>query len=124
MANPSSENSLPDRSTAYPFSQAGHFTTTQSHQSDRVTQDELRQLHDLAAQVRLLRARLDEGRAMVIKKLQKNVPVEYGVRRVKLIMSESRYLSAKSLLPLLGKEEVKRLRTRVQPRINISLRID
>jgi hypothetical protein len=123
MANPSSENSLPDRSTSYPFSQAGHFATPQSTRCDRVTQDELQQLYDLGAQIRLLRAHWNEGRAKVITKLQRNVPVEYGERQVKLIMSESRYLSAKSLLPLLGKEEVERLRTRVQPKINLLLRI-
>ena len=39
-------------------------------------------------------------------------------------MHESRYLTANTLLPLLGKEEIERLKSAVQPMISISLKID
>jgi len=123
MTSSSFENLVPNRSTTYPFSQADHLAK-QSYPSDSVTQAELQELCELADQVRLRRARLDECRARVIKKLQKNVPVEHGARRVKLVMREARYLTAKTLLPLLGKEEIERLKRDVQPMISISLKID
>jgi hypothetical protein len=115
---------MPNRSTAYPFADAGQIATPRLHPGDRITQAELQELRERADEMRLSRARLDECRARVIKKLQQNVPVEHGARRVKLVMREARYLTAKTLLPLLGKQEIERLKRHVQPTLSISLKID
>jgi len=72
----------------------------------------------------LLQARLGEDREKIIDKLERNVPVENGARRVKLSVQKSRRLTADKLLPLLGKQEVERLKSLVQPTISMALRID
>ena len=64
MASPSFENSMPNRSTAYPFSQAGQLAKPLLHPSDtHYPGGASESCRELADQVRLLQARLGEDRA-------------------------------------------------------------
>jgi hypothetical protein len=72
----------------------------------------------------LLQAHLRKDREKIIDQLERNVPVENGVRRVKLSVQKSRRLTADKLLPLIGKQEVERLKSLVQPTISLSLKIE
>jgi len=123
MASPSFQNSVPNRTTAYPFSQADHLAKPQSYPSDSVTQAELLEFLDLSQQAKELADRRDECRARLIAQLTRNLPVERGARRAKLILREARYLSAKSLLPLLGKQHVERLKNQGQPTLSFLLKV-
>jgi hypothetical protein len=72
----------------------------------------------------LLRARLAAMRGEIIRKLQRDVPVEKGAWRVRLCKSESRRLTSTNLSTLLGYEEVERMKELVPPTISVSLKIE
>jgi hypothetical protein len=82
---------------------------------DQVTQSELEELRHLNHQVRQLKARRDRVRATVIASLDRGAPVEHGRLTARVKRTPYRFLNAKTLLPLLGRAEVARLKERIVP---------
>jgi hypothetical protein len=117
--NPDPRNVSP----RYPIAQASRHSATFEQRFEHISQSTIQELRELKEQLRIIRTRHDKVKAEVIGKLQNGVPIQQGALMVRLVTRSYRYLSAKSLYPLLGKVEVERLKQRVQPRDYSSVEI-
>jgi hypothetical protein len=112
-----------DTPSRYPHFQTRGHATSFEQRFELISQSKIQELRELKEQVRKIRAQHDTVKAEIIDKLRRGVPVQQGSWNVRLITRNNRLLSAKSLLPLLGKVEVERLKNQVQPTISYSVEI-
>jgi hypothetical protein len=104
-------------SPRYPLSQASRHSETSGQRLEPISQSKIQELRELQQQKQIINARYDEVKAEVIGKLQRGVPIQQGALSVRVVPRPFRYLSAKSLTPLLGKAEVERLKEQVEPSV-------
>jgi hypothetical protein len=124
MGAPFPQNSNPTNAPSrYPLSQTGGHSTSFEQRFELISQSKIQELRELKEQMRNIRARHDAVKAEITGKLQRGVRIQQGPLNVRLIPRSYRFLSARSLTPLLGKAEVQRLKNRVQPTISYSLEI-
>jgi hypothetical protein len=91
--------------------------------ADVVTQDELREYHDLRRQKDRLEEEIEERRLSIIRRLEDGASILPGFFDAEISAYLQRRLTADTLEEVLGPEEVERLKGMVAPTRRIQLRV-
>ena len=92
---------------------------------DRISQDELREYHDLKARQDRLEDEIEARRQGLIDRLARDVPVESGPYRAWVSMYLAQILTPAKLVELLGEAAVEDFKAQVSPtpRTNLHVRL-
>ncbi|QEH32113.1 hypothetical protein OJF2_05820 [Aquisphaera giovannonii] len=88
-----------------------------------IQQDELDEMRELDRRLRQVEARRQQLRASLLQRLSSGAAIEAGRLTARLVERRCRILSAKKLLPLIGKAEVRRLQDLAGPTVYRSVMI-
>jgi hypothetical protein len=112
------------RGSSFRPQHGGQTPISQTGDGISISQDELQQYLALSIDEKQIRARRDRLRESLILKLQQGARVEPGRLKASLREQRSRYLTGKTLLPILGSDRVEYLKNQVEPKISFTIEID